>query len=225
MFPNLDNYDRSDPRQLYLYSWHFDLFAIKESIEITKRTLQDRIKEQIELQRIWNTSCKYEDVQNHCESLMKVQEYHNIEPIAYQSYLLAAYAVIEAALDRYCEICQQKMKLKVELQDFKDKGVTRAVNYLEKCVEVENIKSDIRWGRMQLINDMRNDFIHRAGYLSQQKKIEKYESQLGISVVDGKIYLLYEDIIRVYEYMDEFMGFIFTRRFTNKEKVLGISKA
>ena len=223
MIPELQDYDRNDSRQLFLYSWHFELFAVKESIEITKQTLHDRINQQGKLQRDFARSDTYEGAKIHCDAMIKMQEYRNIEPIAYQSYLLTSYAIVEAALDRYCEICQERMKLKVKLDDFKDRGITRAVNYLEKCVEVENIKGDIKWSRMQLINDMRNDFIHRAGYPNQSKKINKYESELGINTIDGKIYLSYEDIIRVYEYIEQFMEFAFTRKFTNERKILKFS--
>ncbi|MDU6975886.1 MAG: hypothetical protein E6370_16495 [Clostridiales bacterium] len=214
MIPNLEDYDTNDPRQIILYSWHFELFAVKESIEFTKKGLDDKVSHLIRLAQ--------ENLMNpiYCDAMIKVQEYHNVEPIAYQSYLLTLYAIVEASLDRYCKICEEKMNLKVKLEDFKDKGITRAVNYLEKCVEVDNIKSDIKWGRMQLINDMRNDFIHRAGYSDKLNKIKKYEAELKICTEDGKIYLLYEDIIRMYEYIEQFMEFAFSREFTNPNKTL-----
>ncbi|MNP80963.1 hypothetical protein D3C76_1792020 [compost metagenome] len=51
------------------------------------------------------------------------------------------------------------MKLKIKIDDLNDKGITRGVNYLEKVVEVEKIKSDYIWGKMTVINDLRNDLI------------------------------------------------------------------
>lgn len=214
MFPDLEHYNTNDIRQILLYSWHFELFAVKESIEFTKKSLDDKISRLIKLAQ--------ENLMNqiYCDAMMKVQEYHNVEPIAYQSYLLTLYAIVEASLDRYCELCAERMNLKVKLEDFKDKGITRAVNYLEKCVGLDNIKSDIKWGRMQLINDMRNDFIHRAGYSTQLNKIRKYESELKVNIDNGKIYLSYEDVIRIYEYVEQFMEFVFTREFTTPNKTL-----
>ena len=151
MFPNLDNYDSNDVRQLMLYSWHFDLFALKEIIEVTKNTIDGSIKQLIKFS-LENTNNPFIN----SETMMKVQEYHNIEPLSYQSYLLSLYSVVEAALDRYCLVCEEKMELKVKLEDLKDKGITRSVTYLEKVVELEIIKSDNRWGKMKLINELRN---------------------------------------------------------------------
>ncbi|MMZ64392.1 hypothetical protein D1872_267230 [compost metagenome] len=92
-------------------------------------------------------------------SMREVQMYHAITPLAFQSYLLTLYSVVEASIDRYCGICEKNMKLKIKIDDLNDKGITRGVNYLEKVVEVEKIKSDYIWGKMTVINDLRNDLI------------------------------------------------------------------
>ena len=217
MFPSLENYNTEDIRQLILYTLHFDLFAIKEIIEITKENIDANISALIDIAK--------KNIDNpyiHTEAMTKVQEYHNIEPVSYQSYLLSLYSVVESSLDQYCEVCQSNINLKIGLEDLKDKGITRAINYLEKVVEVDNIKSDNRWAKMKLINELRNDFIHRAGYLKEIKKINKYKAELGIEVVDGKIYLLYEDIINIYTHIDEFIKFVFTRDLVNSSKQLKI---
>jgi len=216
MFPDLENYNRNDIRQLILYSWHFELFALKEIIEITHNNIEENINKLLYL--------SHKNIGNpyHSELIMKVQEYNNIEPLTYQSYLLSLYAIVEASLDRYCKVCEEKMNLNVSLEDLKDKGITRAITYLEKVVEIENIKSDDRWNKMKLINEMRNDFIHSSGYFVKQAKIEKYKKILNIEIVDGKIYLLYEDIIKIYEIIEKFMDFVFTRNFLNPNKKLNI---
>lgn len=217
MFPNSKDYDKNDIRQLMLYSWHFDLYAIREIIEVTKNNIDVSIKSLIEF-----ASENIDNPYIHSETMMKVQEYHNIEPITYQSYLLSLYSVVEAALDQYCILCNEKMNLKIELQDLKDKGITRSVTYLEKVVEIEVVKSDNRWAKMKLINEIRNDFIHRSGYISNNNKINKYREELGIEVVNGKIYLLYENIINIYNHINEFIKFVFSKDFTNKSKTLSL---
>jgi hypothetical protein len=217
MFPDLNNYDNKDTRQLILYSWHFDLYAIKKIIEVTKNNIDDNIKKHIKIAQSNLDNIFYD------EAMKTVAEFHNIEPITYQSYLLSLYSVVEASLDRYCDICKSEMNLKISLEDFKDKGITRAVNYLEKVVEIETIKSDNRWAKMKLINEIRNDFIHSSGYIGNSTKAKKYEAELGVAVVDGKITLLYEDIINVYNHIDEFVKFVFSRNFTNTSKSLRIS--
>lgn len=217
MFPDLENYDTKDIRQLLLYSWHFDLFALKKIIEHTNMSIKESKKNLFDELNL-NGANPY----IHSEIMMKIQEYNNIEPITYQSYLLSLYAVIETSLDRYCKTCEEKMHLKISLEDLKDKGITRAITYLEKVVEVENIQSDDRWNRMKTINEMRNDFIHSSGYFVKQNKIEKYKKILNIEIVDGKIYLLYEDIINIYEIIEKFMDFVFTRNFLNPNKKLNL---
>lgn len=217
MFPNVENYNTKDIREIFLYSWHFDLFALKKIIEHTRESIKESKKKLSYLERIHE-----DNLYEHSDIIMQIQEYHTIEPLTYQSYLLSLYAVVEASLDSYCKTCEEKLHLKISLEDLKDKGITRAITYLEKVVEVENIQSDDRWNKMRTINEMRNDFIHSSGYFVKQNKIDKYKKILNIEIVDGKIYLLYEDIINIYEIIEKFMDFVFTREFTNINKKLNI---
>lgn len=157
-------------------------------------------------------------------SMREVQVYHAITPLAFQSYLLTLYSVVEASIDRYCSICEKNMKLKVKIDDLNDKGITRGVNYLEKVVEVEKIKSDYIWGKMTVINDLRNDLIHRCGAVSKKNNKIKYSEELGVEVIDGRISITYENIKLIYEYTEKFMELVFTRDFTNKDKTLLIKQ-
>lgn len=214
MFPKLDDYDSGDPRQLILYSWHFDLFALKELIEFTNSGLNEKISSNIRIaqQNVGNYEL-------YDEAMMVVQEYHSISPLAFQSFLLSLYSVVEASLDRYCSICQEQLSLKIKLEDFSDKGITRAISYLEKVIETENVKSDYRWGKMRVINDLRNDLIHSSGMVTSSKKVNAYKSELGVEVVDGKVYILYENIVDIYEHINRFMVFVFSRDFTKQKKL------
>lgn len=216
MFPDINNYNGKDPRQLIMYSWHFDLYAVREMIDNTQNNISKKIKESIKIAQDNLVNSKYD------EEMIKVQEYHNIEPLAYQSYLLLIYSILEASLDRYCKICEHEMQLKIKLEDLNDKGLTRSVSYLEKVVETEIIKSNNIYRKINVINNLRNDFIHRAGYINSKDKINKYRAELGVEVIDGKIYLLYEDIVNIYNYIDEFLKFVFSRNFTNSTKELKI---
>jgi len=215
MFPELENYDSKDMRSLILYSWHFELYALKSLIENTNNNINEKIKINIQ-----NAQSMITDMEAYDASMREVQVYHSIAPLAFQSYLLTLYSIIEAAIDRYCSICEKHMNLKVKLIDLKDKGITRGINFLEKVVEVEKIKFDSTWGKMKVINDLRNDLIHRCGAIGKSNNKDKYLAQLGVEVIDGKIAITYENIMQIYEYVEEFMQFVFTRDFTNKDKTL-----
>ena len=218
MFPDLENYNTKDIRSLYLYSWHFELFGLKELIECTNKSINEKIKANIDLCPKYGASTAYNEVLKYQKLMMEVQLYHNITPLAFQSYLLSLYSVVEASMDRFCKTCEEKYNLKVALEDFKDRGITRAVNYLEKVVQVETIKSDHRWGKMTIINDLRNDIIHSCGIIEKKKKVEVYKGELGVTVEDGRVYITYENIIDMYRYIEEFMELIFTRDFIDKTK-------
>lgn len=213
MFPDLNDYNSNDIRSLFLYSWHFELFGLKELIDNTNRSISEKIKNNIEKSLI-----ALDDFYEHDRLIMEVQMYHKIIPLAFQSYVLTLYSIVEASFERYCKMCEQHMKLKVKLEDIKDKGVTRAVNYLEKVIEVENIKSDSRWGKFTVINSLRNDLIHYCGIVSKKSNIGVYSVELGVEVIDGKIYITYDNIINIYKCIEAFMEFVFTRNFTIKEK-------
>lgn len=210
MFPDLNDYDRSDFRQLILYSWKFELNAIESLINITKQDMDSKITALIELSKK-NLNNPFHEV-----CISEVSYLYEVESLAFQSFFLTIYSVIEASLDRYCHICEKKINLKISLGDLKDKGITRAITYLEKVVEVEEIKSNSLFEKIALINRLRNDFIHRAGYIADKEKINKYEEILEIAIIDGKIKFIYEDIERLYRYMDDFLKFVFTRDLKNE---------
>ncbi|AIQ13395.1 hypothetical protein [Paenibacillus durus] len=215
MFPDLEDYDTKDIRSLLLYAWHFELYGVKELIENTNNNLNERIKVNIDksLELI-------DDWEEHDKSLRKVQMYHSIKPLAFQSFLLTLYSILEASLDGYCNTCKKYMGLKINLEDFKDKGITRSINYLEKVIEIETIKSDYLWGKMIQINDLRNDLIHRCGSVSKKKSKKTYSEELSVEVIDGRIGITYENIIQIYDYIEKFMRVVFSRHFTNKNKTL-----
>lgn len=215
MFPEISNYNTKDIRSLILYAWHFELFGLRELIESTNNSINEKIK--ANLDRAQSMIDNWEVYDN---SMREVQMYHSISPLAFQSYLLTLYSVVEASIDRYCNICQENMNLKLELDDLQDKGITRGINYLEKVVEIETVKSNYIWGKMTVINDLRNDLIHRCGSVSKKKNINKYCEELGVEVIDGRISITYENIKQIYSYIEQFMELVFTRNFTNSTKTL-----
>ncbi|BDU50396.1 hypothetical protein [Haliovirga abyssi] len=206
MFPDINDFDKNDFRQLILYSWKFELNAIESLIEITSKDMEEKRKE------LHDLSVENLDNYIHEECMKNIIYLHETEMLAFQSFFLTIYSVVEASLDRYCEICKRKFELKIGLEDLKDKGITRAINYLEKVVDMEEIKYNDMYRKMKLINKLRNDIIHKAGYISEKGKIEIYKEELELEVIDGKIKFICEDIKRLYKYMDDFIKLIFSKK-------------
>lgn len=209
IFPDLEDYDTKDFRSLILYAWHFELFGLKELIESTTSSFRELVSKNIK-----NAQDNIENWEEYDKSMQIVQIYHRITPLAYQSYLLTMFSILEASLDRYCNICEDHLNLTSKFKDFtseKDKGIRRSVKYLENVVKVEKIKSDFLWGKITVISDLRNDFIHRCGMVGREDKKRKYEEELNVFVVDGTVILTYENMLEIYEYVRRFMEFVFSR--------------
>ena len=215
MFPNIEDYDTRDIRQLGLYAWKFDLFALRQLIEFNNDGLNLKIGDLCNEAIIAN---EIGDFRRHCDLTMETMSFHKIEPWMFQSTFLSLYSVVEASLDRHCDICQKQFNLSVRKEDLKDKGIARAVGYLEKVVEVEKITADNRWAKMLNLNKLRNDIIHRSGIVENPKNISLYKYEFNIELVDGKIYINYENMITIYEHIERFVEFIFLRDCKDKNR-------
>lgn len=215
MFPLLDNYDCNDIRQLGLYAWHFDLFALKQLIEFNNDGLHETVKKLCHEANIVN---EVGDWKRHSELTMEISSFNKIEPWMYQSAFLSLYSVVEAALDRHCDICKERFNLKLKKEDLKDKGIVRAVNYLENVVEIEEIRSDNRWSKILNLNKLRNDLIHRSGIITNSKNIDLYKNEFKVEVEDNRIYLIYENMIDIYSHIENFMNFVFSRDCKDKDR-------
>lgn len=124
MFPSLDDYDRNDIRQIYLYAWQFDLFALKRLIEFNNDGLNSVVG------NLCNEATNASDIGDfklHSKLTIEIQAYHKVEPWMFQSSFLSLYSVVEASLDRYCDLCKDRFNLKISKEDLKDKGIVRAV--------------------------------------------------------------------------------------------------
>lgn len=210
-FPDIKDFDMKDFRQIILYRWQYDMYAIKGVIEYINSSLDESISNEIERQLEYNNNGQWVE---HEESLAKVAHLHSISPFAFSSCLLSTYSIMEACLDRYCIICSEKFRHKVQLSDMQGKGVQRALAYLDKVIQIENVTSDGLHGKIKVINDLRNDLIHRAG-VAVPKKAAVYKAELNIELSEeGVIEVLYENAVYVHHLCDQFIKFVLSRNFT-----------
>lgn len=209
-FPNIGDFDTGDFRQIILYRWQFDVYAVKNAIEYIDASLKASISDELSRQREYNENGQWIE---HEESLLKVAHLQSIFSYAFSSCVLSIYSIIEACLDRYCDICSKKFNQKVQLCDMQGKGIQRALTYLEKVIQIEPVKSNGLHGKIKVINDLRNDLIHRAG-VTTPKKAEIYKAELGIELSEeGIIEILYDNAICVHNLCDQFIRLVLTRDF------------
>lgn len=209
-FPDIDDYDISDFRNIILYRWQYDVYAVKGVIEYINKSLNSSISDEVKRQHFYNENGQWRE---HEESLVKVAHLHSISPFAFSSCVLSSYAIAEACIDRYCNLYSKKHDLKIQLSDIQGKGIDRALTYLEKVIQVENIKSDGLHGKIKVVNDLRNDLIHRAGVPSN-KNAKKYKEELGVDLSDeGIIEILYDNAIYIHDLCDQFIRFVLSRDF------------
>jgi len=115
-------------------------------------------------------------------------EFNEVFPGLFRSSLfLSCYALLEARLDRLCDIAKTKDGHVVALDDIKGRGIRRARIYLEKvcCVPVPTRQ----WDNLMLLNAMRNTLIHSEGRIPADgigKEIHKFAaSNPNLLRVDG----------------------------------------
>lgn len=101
-------------------------------------------------------------------------------------------------------------KLGIKLKDTKGKGLERADRYLKDEVGIQGFTCDKQWEYITAIRDARNMVVHNGGIIN--KDFSKFNKFKIIYREDNKqLYLDYQDIVKMYDAILDFMKRIFRR--------------
>lgn len=109
-------------------------------------------------------------------------ELHSQFPrIAYASWLLWAYAILEKSLERACLHVKTKHNLHISFQDINGDVLNKAKTFISKAAGLSFPSDEGEWEEVNWHRKLRNQIIHNAGEISHNEKpLHQYVSKKGI---------------------------------------------
>lgn len=201
-FPNMSFYDMEKSGEMALYIAHCDLYPFRSVIENNKLAL-DMIAEGYHQM----ATAAREQGDFITESwAMTSGSLHTSRVWMYTQYslLLTMVSILEEAVNTLCRVHMNMKHLTKELKDTKGSGLERAAEYLKDAVGIKGFKDDRQWEYISAIRDARNMVVHNGGRLVRD--FDKFK-KFGIDYreEDKHLYLDYEDIVKMYDAILEFI--------------------
>lgn len=205
-FPSIDSYDISKPGEMALYLAHCDFFPFRSVIENNKLAIDV-------LSEVYTSEIEKAHIANDFsveEWALTNQTLHTskVDLLTQYSLLLTMVSLFEEAVNTLCRVYWSMLPLVKQLEDIKGEGMDRACTYLKTEVGVQGFKADKQWEYISVIREARHMIVHNGGRIS--KGIEKFDKfGIGYREEDKQIYVEYEDIIKMYEALMDFMDRVF----------------
>lgn len=201
-FPDMGHYDMGKAGDMALYLAHCDFFPFKSVIENNKIAL-DAIYESY--RSLANKARAKNDFITE-EWAMTSESLHTfrVDLLTQYSLLLTMVSLLEEAVNTLCRLYYNINNLDKELKDIKGSGLERAAKYLKDVVGIDGFTSDKQWEYITAIRDARNMVVHNGGRI--YKDFNKYNKfKIGYREGDNQLYLEYDDIIKMYDAILDFM--------------------
>lgn len=201
-FPDMKHYDMSKAGEMALYLAHCDFFPFKSVIENNKIAL-DAIYESY--RNLANSAREKNDFVTE-EWAMTSGSLHTcrVDLLTQYSLLLTMVSLLEEAVNTLCRLYYNINHLDKELKDIKGSGLERAAKYLKDVVGIDGFTSDKQWEYVTAIRDARNMVVHNGGRI--YKDYDKYNKfKIGYREEDHQLYLEYDDIVKMYNAILDFM--------------------
>lgn len=201
-FPDMGHYDMGKAGDMALYLAHCDFFPFKSVIENNKIAL-DAIYESY--RSLANKARAKNDFITE-EWAMTSESLHTlrVDLLTQYSLLLTMVSLLEEAVNTLCRLYYNINHLDKELKDIKGSGLERAAKYLKDVVGIDGFTSDKQWEYITAIRDARNMVVHNGGRI--YKDFDKYNKfKIGYREGDNQLYLEYDDIIKMYDAILDFM--------------------
>ncbi|MBE4591491.1 hypothetical protein BOO24_03825 [Vibrio navarrensis] len=95
-----------------------------------------------------------------------------------KSELISSYTILESGLNKVCEIFEENIDHPIKISDLSAHGIiSKSKKYLEKVVQIK-FPRDSLWLEIQLIQEIRNAFVHNEGTVkSGNRKLISYIEQ------------------------------------------------
>ena len=211
-FPSMNNYNMGKPGEMALYLAHCDFYPFRSVIENNKIAL-DAIVE--EYRKIQQQASAVDDFRTESWAMTSVMLLScRVDILTQYSLLLTMVSLLEEAVNTLCRIYHNVNQLPKELKDIKGSGLERAAKYLKDVVGIQGFASG-KWEYITVIRDARNMVVHNGGRIV--KDFEKYDKfGIGYREEDNQIVISYEDIVKFYDTIIEFMDSSFKKEPTVK---------
>ncbi|MDK2941824.1 MAG: hypothetical protein PWP56_1337 [Acetobacterium sp.] len=205
-FPVEANYDFKKPGEMALYHAYSDLMPFRSVIETTNVSLS-AIKEYY-FKGSRKAREEGDPVTEEWAMTSGMLYLARAMPLSYYSLVLVMVSLLEEAFNTLCHSYYIINRFQIKQKDMTGKGLERSINYLEKVVNVRGIKADQNWEYVKTIIEARNMIVHNGGrVIGKKDTYEKFGFYLYEE--DGRLGFEYEDIIRMYEAILEFIERIF----------------
>lgn len=206
-FPVEANYDFKKPGEMALYHAYSDLMPFRSVIETTNVSLSAIKKYYFKGSR--KAREEGDPVTEEWAMTSGMLYLARAMPLSYYSLVLVMVSLLEEAFNTLCHSYYIIInRFQIKQKDMTGKGLERSINYLEKVVNVRGIKADQNWEYVKTIIEARNMIVHNGGrVIGKKDTYEKFGFYLYEE--DGRLGFEYEDIIRMYEAILEFIERIF----------------
>jgi hypothetical protein len=91
-----------------------------------------------------------------------------VHPQLANSLFLTIYSQFEKLLHDLCNVYKKELNLTLSVDELKNKGVLRSINYLSKIVLIPNIKSSEHYDLISHWNRVRNLIAHDTGVITEE---------------------------------------------------------
>ena len=113
-------------------------------------------------------------------------------------------SLLEEAVNTLCRLYHNINHLDKEVKDIKGSGLERAAKYLKDVVGIDGFTADKQWEYITVIRDARNMVVHNGGRI--YKEFDKYDKfKIVYREEDHQLYLEYNDIVKMYDAIIDFM--------------------
>lgn len=201
-FPDMKYYNMSKAGDMALSLAHCDFYPFRSVIENNKIAL-DAIAESyrdIAQQARQNDDFVTESWAMTSGSLHSCR----VDLLTQYSLLLTMVSLLEESVNTLCRIYHDTEHLTKELKDIKGSGLERAAKYLKNEVNIKGFYENKNWEYITTIRDARNMVVHNGGRLT--KGFEKFDKfGIGYREEDKQLYLEYQDIVKMYDAIMDFM--------------------
>ncbi len=111
---------------------------------------------------------------------------------------LTLYGDFEFFINSLCKAYKESKGYKLKIDDLTGDGIKRAFHYLDRVVEIENVKNNIYHEELKHWNVIRNFLIHNSAIINDKckKSMEKLEIGTALSLGNEIIQMEFEDCER-----------------------------
>lgn len=201
-FPDMEHYDMGKASDMALYLAHCDFYPFRSVIENNKIALDAidesyrNLAEEARLKNDFFTE----------QWAMTSGTLHScrVDLLTQYSLLLTMVSLLEEAVNTLCRLYHNINHLDKEVKDIKGSGLERAAKYLKDVVGIDGFTADKQWEYITVIRDARNMVVHNGGRI--YKEFDKYDKfKIVYREEDHQLYLEYNDIVKMYDAILDFM--------------------